>query len=948
MADTVKKKKRRLKRTVRRTLGTLFLVSALVIAAIPTDGLHAAETGGGVMPVADTNYSSSLQWDAANSKIPLVKTDEVHIYNDADGIFNFAWVKESDTSANRVAVILGYTGKTLENNELTIDGTVDAYAKYQSNDSSNGGYIAVSQSREPLYYMSTERKPDKTHTENIKGPDGVTDVPTTVVDSYTLPAFSPCVKEDVNWSRTGNMETYYYYRYNGTQADYEAANPSNSANALIKPDTTDESILTSSYAFLGSDGYVYIQTKAQEHQWIRGQTVAYIGNQYLIPYNDTSTANGTVLREYQVAEYKANTDPQKGVFAYQSNIQRLKVGKDLVGIGNYAFYNCALLSYVDFGNGLQEVGKSAFELCTNMYGVGFAFGSNLSYISDRAFAESGLRSFTLPVGVTKIYDHAFDGCTNLSAIDLTGETQPPVKDENTGQMVQPVTTLNQLGCSVFKNCTSLERVKFPQTMNTPVHLDNFENCTSLKYIGVMNNQASFTPHASNDYTAKDFKEDVTEEFYFEAADSAQTHGFASDNGIAFKYSDKDLYELVVIEETADGGIQSKVRYQVTPGENNQGNLYNFLVMEGTVKDAVIPEKIGPYGISALDEGSFSGNCSLEKVTIPASVGRINANAFKGCHNLKHVIFTEAGNVKAIEEGAFATQLATNHSAGCNDTSGNFLTQTPILTFTGTVGTGIGPFDYAMSESGKISAGQQPPTYITYYSGWPQNLEIRYVDTTPQTPGDGVATLVGYPARARLSQYTSANYPYITSELQNAVVDAFTQYDKWLNDKNTSVSADQWAVINATLNPVIPQGVKAVAEGLFNGATVTKNEGGSVSGGDASEDAYTVNRTGQPDTSLETISFADLNEYTPYMFDGCTSLNTIEITGGTAQIDEFAFSFLDTQYNGQPYKLSTFNMTDGGGTIGNYAFDNVQTLSNVTISPKVTTLGKRPFSGCTVL
>ena len=129
MADTVKKKKRRLKRTVRRTLGTLFLVSALVIAAIPTDGLHAAETGGGVMPVADTNYSSSLQWSQTDSKIPLVKTDEVHIYNDADGIFNFAWVKESDTSANRVAVILGYTGKTLENNELTIDGTVDAYAK---------------------------------------------------------------------------------------------------------------------------------------------------------------------------------------------------------------------------------------------------------------------------------------------------------------------------------------------------------------------------------------------------------------------------------------------------------------------------------------------------------------------------------------------------------------------------------------------------------------------------------------------------------------------------------------------------------------------------------------------------------------------------------------------------------------------------------------------------
>lgn len=940
----VKEKKtgRKLKRSVRKTMGALFLASAIVVAAIPTDGLRAAgPDGGDVAPLADSNYASSnpaLQWEQKNSKIPLVKKTEQNIYTDADGIFNFAWVRESDTSANYVAVILGYTGKTLDNNELVIDGTVDAYAKYQSNDSSNGGYVAVSRSREPLYYMSVEREVSATHEEAVKTPEGIeTGATTTVIDSYSLPAFSPCVKEDTTWKRDGDMETYYYYRYSGTKEEYEKTSP---AGTLIQENTTDPNVIASSRAFLASGDIIYIQTKESDHQWIRNQTVAYIGNQYLIPYTDpspTPTIGSTVVQEYQVAEETANTDPAKGVFAYQSNIQKLTVGKDLIGIGNYAFYNCALLSYVKFGNGLQEVGKSAFENCTNMYGVGFDFGSNLSYISDRAFASSGLQTFTLPVGVTRIYDHAFEGCTNLTSIDLTGETQDPVFNEETQQWVQPVTTLNQLGCSVFKNCTGLTEIKFPQTMNTPVHLDNFENC-KLKYILVMNNQASFVPHDDTD-SIKKFKGQVAEEFYFEAADNSRTHDFASDNGFAFKYSNLDLFELVVIKRIADGDSEnSKVRYQIVPGTNGEGDLSNFLIMEGEVKDVEIPEKIGPYGISALNEGSFSGNCSLEKISIPASVRRINTNAFKGCHNLKHVIFTAAENITTIKEGAFATQVVTNHSAGCTDKANSFLTKTPTLTFTGTVGTGIEPFDYAMSEKGKINDGQQPLTYITYYSGWPQNLEIRYVDPDPMTPGDGLATLVAYPSKSRLDagQYTSANYPYITSDLQSAAMDAFTHYREWLENKSTTVNENEWAIINAVLNPTIPQGVKAVAEGLFNGAEVTKEDG-----------TYKVNRTSgkKADTDLETITFADLSEYTPYMFDGCTALTAINIKGGDAKIDEYAFAFEKKDEKYSLSNLSTISMTDGGSSIGNYAFENNPKLTSVTISPKVNSMGLRPFKDC---
>ena len=40
MTKGKKKTNRRLKKTVRKTLGTLFLISAIIVAAIPTEGQY--------------------------------------------------------------------------------------------------------------------------------------------------------------------------------------------------------------------------------------------------------------------------------------------------------------------------------------------------------------------------------------------------------------------------------------------------------------------------------------------------------------------------------------------------------------------------------------------------------------------------------------------------------------------------------------------------------------------------------------------------------------------------------------------------------------------------------------------------------------------------------------------------------------------------------------------
>ena len=70
MNKAVMKKARRLKKTVRKTLGTLFLVSALVIAAIPVDGLQASNVDGGIQTYAFATGNESIKQPTTNANIP--------------------------------------------------------------------------------------------------------------------------------------------------------------------------------------------------------------------------------------------------------------------------------------------------------------------------------------------------------------------------------------------------------------------------------------------------------------------------------------------------------------------------------------------------------------------------------------------------------------------------------------------------------------------------------------------------------------------------------------------------------------------------------------------------------------------------------------------------------------------------------------------------------------
>lgn len=915
----LKKKNIRLRKRIRKTLGAACLITALLVAAIPVPEVKADTT------------DVKLTWDntiwnnggtANKSAIPVVPADCDTIYTTRDGTFQFAFVPSSATSTEMIAVILGYTAGTLSEdsqgrNVLEIPDTVEAFTKFSENEGSRTGYVAVSYSHKPLYYMSAKAVYKQVLKVNDSG-EPILDTEgnqiwETALDEHGNPIileeakYLPCYNTDYNSWCNLDLGSFYYLDKNGK---YQL--------------TTDDS-----------------------EKWIKNITVAYIGNQSL-QRNDAVAGVDGAVQEWKIVEAdgKINTNPDEGVFAGESNIESLIVGNSLMGIGNYAFYNCTNLESIKLGNGLTEIGKYAFANCVNMKEIDMDLSSRLTYISDYTFQNCrAMTTFVLPSSVRAIYDGAFAGCTDLGNkakdgyLDLSGATE----DKNVN--------LQEMGYHIFSGCTSLEELTLPDSIENSkntINLNNFAGCSKLKHITVDSpytviedsNSASYK--GTGVYTSANFLTDVDATFYFEGVGSAAVHTFTQEHAIAFKYADKDCYEIIVVEDAVGGGT-AKLTYQV-----NSHNELLFFNMSDKVEEVTIPASIGPYGISAINSGSFSGNCFLKKITIPATVSVINDGAFKGCHNLEHVIFANADGITYIGKDAFATQVVTLHSSSCpnpdflDSTSNNFVV-TPSLTFTGTVGSDVVPYAYAMNAANTINAGAQTRTYITYYSGWPTNLEIQYV--VDEETGKGAATLVDYPTYSELSsgKYSKTNYPYITDAFELAAKNALAEYVKPLTDPTRKLTADQQQIIDAALKVTIPSGVNAIADGLFSGVKGVKNADGT----------YTVQTvSGQSaDTAIQEITLTDVTEIEPYTFSGCKSLATINITGGADKIDDYAFAYAYTvpdKESGSESALVNFNMTGGGGTISDYAFCNNALLTNVTISPSVNEIGIRPFKDCPML
>lgn len=910
-----KKKNLRLRRQLRKTFGCLFMVSALIVTAIPVQPIAAA---GGWSPTDPTKC-----WvKSSGNAIPTIQKDKVKVYQDETENFRFVYVDSAGVGIggdkNKSAIIVDYNqDQDLPGGNLTIPATVDAYVKYTDSGSATGSYAAANKKGYPLYYKSM-----KTVTRQVEGDmvltsedlngngkfdDYVRDIQTRETEEFDR--FLPCIATQANiWSPDGIDVPLYYYDANDGIPTPEALG-----------DDAD-----SNWALAGSKG--------DDDNRIDGATVRYIGKQYA-DYNET-TGNWEIIGDCtsQHSVFGGTDEGQAAANIANLTFGTIKVnGQDsspLVGIGDYAFYGCTNIRSIKLGNGLNTLGNYAFADCRNLVSADLNLYSNLDTLGAYAFANcESLDSISIPTNIAKIGDFCFKECFSLKSVDMAGT--------NNGLGYN----LKEIGYKAFEKCESLESLTFPQSYDgaqqdggNVFHLSTVEGCRNLKFIKTYSQRLDFVTNGTDggtgtvdgDYTFERFKGDVGSKFYFEGpgyvgngSNKTPSHKTANVQHICFKYLDEKRYEIV--EEGEDeSGTKVGLVYQV----NESGDLIKFQVedVDGKplqnvkVPEIIMPDEVGPYGIYSLVEGSFNNNCAIRKVVVPKSVTSIGSNAFKGSHNLEHIIFNDATKIESIGTDAFATQVvdrlhgnAMSMPNTCTDTS--FLTKTPFMSFTGAIekedGKNTEPFKYAMKDTSKVNAGQQPLSYITYYSGMPTNLTVKY------NPETAKSELTYFPTKEDLRNGFKAPDGYVGAYESGGVSYRFPYMDadmaqEAIGGADNPTTENQQNMRNGVENIVIPAGVQSIKEGLFSGLTVSGNTVGTPS--TWPDETYTA-----PAKDVKTITTKSIDVIEPYTFARLPELVTAYISGALE--------------------------------IGNYAFDQCLNLEAAEVGAETGTLGLRPFSGC---
>ncbi len=967
------KKRRKLskqgKKIIRRALGAILMITAIIIAAIPADNVTAVagnvaekyriypnrEYTGGSPKFSNTTAAditadnSAISADAAQyliSNVPIIDftNPDIKVYTTGDGAYQFAYVDEDgDIGSNtRYAVILGFSSGNIPGGTLTIPDTVDAYLKYSATDGGTlGGYCAVSLNNEFLYYrVSSDTNTDgngypytvkEEREQDVLGEDGLPtgEKETVEVEVTKYYYYYPCYYEQYQvWKNNTDGELYYRSKEAdenaGTMAEYTA---------------TDK----------GSSDI---------HKKLASATVAYIGDQFIeSDGNGGWTIYGDPANDViTIEDYFKKYGVVKGVFANNGNIRNLTVGEELRGIGSYAFYGCTSLQGITLANGLNTIGNYAFAGCINMTTVNMDVSSNLTAIGNHAFYDcERLRGFSVPINVRVLCDSAFEACYSVGSNPNNPATNMDLSAQ--GQAV----SLSYIGNNVFKDCTDMVSLVFPDTYReTNFSVSNLQGCSELKYLYVPNSTMSITEAVDdNGDVVLDFKgflQSVPEEFYIEGQDPSNIHNVCKENAIAFKYIGQDLYEKIIIDDkgTATETDDARLTWQV----NSMDELVNFN-LQGETENVEIVDKIGPYSIKELSADCFAGNCSLVRITIPSSIVKIDSGAFLGCHNLEDVIFKTPCNLTTIEDGAFDTQECSTDYHSNTDTytckvCGDTLAKTPYLSFTGEISANAVPYNYAMNGAHNFNNDSQATAYIEFYSGWPTNMTIRY------NPAKKMSELVEYPTWANISNQTwFDNFPYMTEGYKQAASTAVSKY--YLNHNDTladdvALTENEQAIIDSALNVSVPEGVQSIKTGIFSGLDKEGNQaygdGGTPLSANLSVQSVTLNSVaeiepyafnfeGKSGALEKVIINGGANTIASNSFSDNMALREVYINGGGNTVDDYAFA--------NNTNLTVFQMDSGNAqTFGDYVFDGDTALSTVRLSSTLSEMGLRPFKGCTKL
>ena len=375
-----------------------------------------------------------------------------------------------------------------------------------------------------------------------------------------------------------------------------------------------------------------------------------------IKFPQTLTTLNDVFYQSTITEIDlsncTNLKSLSNTFSECKSLVKVTLPEGLITIGSSTFSGCEALTTINFPKSLQNIGESAFSR-TNLDKVDLSELAELQSIGNHAFYNcQELADVLFPTSLEKLGNNAFYNCPKLTSVDLSK------------------TQIKTIPNYAFSSCQSLESVKMPKTLET---IGNYAFAWNNKLGGVLELASTVTSIGESAFAGTQISVVKSEAIVpptlsNNSMPDAWVAAFVPE-GYAETYKAAPIWEDKVI-------LDKEVHADVTVSK--EGNLAIDINEQAGISPALVTHlKVhGPLGVqdfaimrenmtvlydldmsdaevSVIPENAFNSvkKKVLMNIKLPASLLRIEANAFYGCSGLNGSLSLPSG-LKFIGWGAF--------------------------------------------------------------------------------------------------------------------------------------------------------------------------------------------------------------------------------------------------------------------------------------------------------